>query len=496
MKYALKTVGVIGSGFSGLAAAASLAKAGYHVTVLEKNPSIGGRARQFEAEGFTFDMGPSWYWMPEIFENFYNKFGHTTADFYDLKRLDPSYQVIFSKDDVLDIPADYAELKSLFESIESGSGDQLDKFMAEAQYKYEVGINEYVWKPGLSVTEYFDWRVIKSAFKLQMFSSIAKQIDGYFKNEKIRQILKFPVLFLGATPENTPALYSLMNYADIKLGTWYPMGGMYEIIKAFEKICTEQGVIFVTNAEVTSINVEGTKVSSVKTLDKVYSFDYVVASADYHHVERNLLSPPSQLYSDEYWTKRVMAPSSLLFYLGLNTKLSGFDHHNLFFHTDFDKHADEIYTNPAWPTDPLFYVSVPSITDNDVAPQGFENVFILMPLATGLDDNEELRQPYFDLICNKIKDIKGVDLRDHLVYKRSYCINDFKDDYHAFGGNAYGLANTLMQTAILKPKIHHPSIKNLYFTGQLTSPGPGVPPSIISGQVVADLIIKANTSLK
>jgi phytoene desaturase len=487
----MQTVGVIGAGFSGMAAAATLAKAGYDVTILEKNAGLGGRARQFKAEGFTFDMGPSWYWMPEIFEQFYNRFGHKTSDFYQTKRLDPSYQVIFGKDDILDIPADYQSFKETLEKIEPGSSNSLDKFLSEAKYKYDVGINEYVWKPGLSVTEFLDWRVIKSAFRLQMFSSIASQIDSMFKNQKIRQILKFPVLFLGARPEKTPALYSLMNYADIKLGTWYPMGGMFEIIKAFEQICIEQGVKIVTNAPVSSIAVSGSRATQVVTSDQKYSFDYIVGSADYHHIARHLLPTEHQPYPETYWDKRVMAPSSLLFYIGLDTKLESFDHHNLFFHSDFDKHAEEIYTHPSWPTDPLFYLCVPSITDQSVAPQGCENVFILMPLATGLEDNDELREKYYNIICDKIKDVKGVDIRKHVIYKQSYCIEDFKNDYNAFGGNAYGLANTLKQTAILKPKMYHPSIKNLFFTGQLTSPGPGVPPSIISGQVVADLILKS-----
>jgi phytoene desaturase len=283
-----------------------------------------------------------------------------------------------------------------------------------------------------------------------------------------------------------------MNYADIKLGTWYPIGGMFKIIEAFQTICEELGVGFITHAEVTALEIHNQSVTQVKTRDKQYVFDYVVASADYHHVEQNLISEEHRVYSESYWKERVMAPSSLLFYLGLDTKLEGFDHHNLFFHSDFEQHADEIYTHPSWPTDPLFYVCVPSITDHTIAPEGKENVFFLMPLATALEDNNVLREQYFDKICDQILRIKGIDIRSHIVYKRSYCVSDFKADYHAFGGNAYGLANTLKQTAILKPRIHHKKIKNLYFTGQLTSPGPGVPPSIISGQVVADLIHRSS----
>ncbi|MBK9735479.1 MAG: phytoene desaturase [Saprospiraceae bacterium] len=490
----MKTVGVIGSGFSGLAAASSLAASGFKVTVLEKNETLGGRARKFESDGYIFDMGPSWYWMPEVFENFFNKFGKKTSDYYKLIRLDPSYDVIFGADDIVSMPADYKELKALFDNIEPGSSQNLDKFLHEAEYKYKVGMEEFVWKPGQSIMEFVDIRVVKSLFRLQMLTSIATQIDKLFKNEKLRNILKFPVLFLGATPENTPALYSLMNYADLRLGTWYPMGGMYKVIEGFVSVAKELGVDFITNAEVTKLNVTDGKVTDVQTEKGSYSFDFVVASADYHHVEQSLLPEQYRTYDKKYWESRTMAPSSLLFYLGLNTRLKGLKHHNLFFDKDFALHAKEIYTDPKWPTDPLFYVSCPTMTDDFIAPRGCENVFLLMPLAPGVRDNEVLRAQYFDIICDRIKFITGNEIRDHIVFKKSYCVSDFESDYHAFKGNAYGLANTLYQTAFLKPKMHNKNISNLYYTGQLTTPGPGVPPSIISGQVVANEIIKLNKS--
>jgi phytoene desaturase len=488
----LKKVGIIGSGFSGLSAAACLAKAGFEVTVIEKNDDLGGRCRKFEKDGFTFDMGPSWYWMPEVFEQFFNHFGKSASDFYELKRLDPSYEVIFGKDDTVAIPADYLKLKELFEHIEPGSGQHLDDFLKDAAYKYNVGMSEFVWKPGHNIFEFADIRVVKSLFKLQMLSSISSQIDKLFKNEKLRNILKFPVLFLGATPENTPALYSLMNYADLKLGTWYPMGGMIKIIEAFVKVSSDQGVTFITNAEVRSISVKDGLAHTVKTDKGDFIFDYVVASADYHHVDQKLLPSAYRNYDEAYWSTRTMAPSSLLFYLGIDVKLKNVKHHNLYFDKNFALHAHEIYTQPSWPTEPLFYMCCPSITDPTVAPDGKENVFILMPLAPGIEDSDELRSKYFEIICKRLKEVSDIDLNSHILYKKSYCINDFISDYNAFKGNAYGLANTLKQTAFLKPKLRNKKLKNLYYTGQLTTPGPGVPPSIISGQVVASEIIKLN----
>ncbi|MFZ1560007.1 MAG: phytoene desaturase family protein [Saprospiraceae bacterium] len=488
----MKKVGVIGSGFSGLAAAACLAKAGFEVTVLEKNNELGGRARKFETQGFTFDMGPSWYWMPEVFEQFFNLFDKKSSDFYELVRLDPSYEVLFGKDDKVALPADFESLKNVFESIETGSSVKLKEFLADAEYKYKVGMSEFVWKPGHSIMEFADIRVVMSLFRLQMLSSISSQIDRLFKSEKIRNILKFPVLFLGATPENTPALYSLMNYADLKLGTWYPLGGMFKVIDAFVEIAENQGVKFIRNAEVKSISVKDNLAHIVNTENNSYTFDYVVASADYHHVEQKLLPEAYRNYSESYWQKRTMAPSSLLFYLGLDIKLENVKHHNLFFDLDFAQHAHEIYTEPSWPSEPLFYMCVPSVTDASLAPEGNENVFILMPLAPGIEDNDILREKYFDIICKRLEDVTGINIKPNIIYKKSYCVNDFVSDYNAFRGNAYGLANTLKQTAFLKPKLRNKFLSNLYYTGQLTSPGPGVPPSIISGQVVASEIIKTN----
>lgn len=488
----MKKVGVIGSGFSGLAAAACLAKAGFEVTVLEKNNELGGRARKFETQGFTFDMGPSWYWMPEVFEQFFNLFDKKSSDFYELVRLDPSYEVLFGKDDKVALPADFESLKNVFESIETGSSVKLKEFLADAEYKYKVGMSEFVWKPGHSIMEFADIRVVMSLFRLQMLSSISSQIDRLFKSEKIRNILKFPVLFLGATPENTPALYSLMNYADLKLGTWYPLGGMFKVIDAFVEIAENQGVKFIRNAEVKSISVKDNLAHIVNTENNSYTFDYVVASADYHHVEQKLLPEAYRNYSESYWQKRTMAPSSLLFYLGLDIKLENVKHHNLFFDRDFAQHAHEIYTEPSWPSEPLFYMCVPSVTDASLAPEGNENVFILMPLAPGIEDNDILREQYFDIICKRLEDVTRINIKPNIIYKKSYCVNDFVSDYNAFRGNAYGLANTLKQTAFLKPKLRNKFLSNLYYTGQLTSPGPGVPPSIISGQVVASEIIKTN----
>ncbi len=481
----MKRISVIGSGLAGMSAAATLAKAGFDVEIYEKNDKAGGRLNHFESKGFRFEMGPSWYWMPEVFENFYREFGKTSKDFYQLKRLDPSYRVVFSKDEHIDVPADFESLVNLFESIEKGSGAKLRKFIKHAEIKYRVGMDDFVWKPGQSLTEFMSYEVVKNAFRLQLFRSIASEVKKTVRDERLRQILEFPVLFLGATAENTPALYSLMNYADLKLGTWYPMGGMNKIADAFRQIAEDQGVRFNFNAAVESFEYTAKSVSSLKVNGQLIETDGVVAGADYHHVDRHILDPQYSNYSESYWDKRKMAPSSLLMFIGLDKKLEGIKHHNLFFDADFKRHADEIYTKPQWPSDPLFYICAPSKTDDSVAPAGFENLFVLIPLAPDLDDsNDAILENYCKVIIDRIEAFTGTTISDNIIVKKFFSVKDFKAAYNSYKGNAYGLANTLDQTAVLKPSIRNNKLKNLYYTGQLTVPGPGLPPSIISGQLV------------
>ena len=491
----MKKLVVIGSGFAGMSAATFMAKAGWDVMVLEKNNMPGGRGRKFSSDGFLFDMGPSWYWMPDVFERYFNLFGKKVSDYYELIRLNPSYRVYYNNDK-LDIPADYNELKNLFESIEPGSAKQLDLFMDEAHYKYQVGIHKLVHKPGRSVTEFLDMDLAKGLFKLDVFTSMKKHVGKYFKNPKLVQLMEFPVLFLGALPADIPALYSLMNYADIKLGTWYPKGGMYNIANAMYQLALEQGVKFHFNTNVKKINTVNAVANKViaSTADSEFTefeADVVIGGADYHFVETQLLEKNNRSYTEEYWNQRVMAPSCLLFYVGLNKKLTGVKHHTLFFDVDFDQHGKEIYQNPQWPSEPLFYVSVTSVTDDSVAPANCENLFFLIPIAADLKgDDESTREQYFEKILLRYEKSIGQSVKDSIIYKKSYCVSDFKEDYNAFKGNAYGLANTLMQTSILKPSLKSKKVKNLFYTGQLTVPGPGVPPSLISGEVVSKEILK------
>lgn len=481
---------IIGSGFSGLSAATFMAKAGWRVTVIEKNSQPGGRAGQLNEAGFTFDKGPSWYWMPEVFERYFRLFGKSTSHYYDLQRLDPSYRIYWDEG-FTDLPADFEALKQTFESIEYGSGEQLEKYIKEAGLKYETGMKNLVFKPGRTPAEFLNWEFMKSMMHLNLFGSMKTHVRKYFKNPKIHRILEFPVLFLGALPENTPALYSLMNYADMKGGTWYPSGGIYSVVRAMYDLALEYGVKFNFNENAEKIVVENGKAKKLITGKNEYSPDAIISSIDYHHSETFLLDPEHRSYSTSYWESRVMAPSGMIYYVGLNKKIRDLQHHSLFFDVPFDQHADEIYKSASWPSNPMFYVNASSVTEPGMALPGREGLFILIPIASGLQgDDGSTRDRYFKLIMDRIEKHLGQDITGSVIFRKAYSIKDFMVEHNAFRGNAYGLANTLGQTALLKPSCKSKRVKNLFYTGQMTVPGPGIPPCLISGEVVANELLK------
>ncbi len=483
----MQTISIIGSGFSSLSAACYLAKAGYKVTVYEKNYQLGGRARILKHEGFTFDMGPSWYWMPDVFENFFSDFNKKPGDYYDLLKLSPAYKVFFDDYRDIEIPSNFEEILKVFEKEEEGSGEKLKKFMADAGYNYKVAIDKIVNRPGFSPLELVTPETVSKIN--QFFTSISSKIRKTFKSPKLIQILEFPVLFLGAKPQDTPLFYNFMNYADFVLGTWYPKGGMVKVVEAMVALGKELGVNYVINSSVSRINVENRVVKGITVDDKFISSDIVLSGADYAHTE-TLLDNKSRQYSAKYWDKKVFAPSSLLFYVGFDKKLTNVRHHNLFFDKSFDNHAAEIYDTPQWPKDPLFYASFPSITDGSVAPDGKECAFFLVPLAPGLKTDPELPNVYFKALIKRLEEQTNQELEKYVLFNIPFCVEDFKKDYNSYKGNAYGMANTLMQTAFLRPGIKSKKVKNLFFTGQLTVPGPGVPPALISGKIVSEQIIK------
>ena len=482
-----KDIKIIGSGFSALAASCYLAQAGHQVTIYEKNETVGGRARQLIKDGFTFDIGPTWYWMPDVFERFFADFNKKPADYYQLKKLAPAYQVYFDINDFVTIADNLDEIIQTFESIEKGSGQVLADFMAEAKSNYDIAILDLVYNPGVSPLELVTLETMKKVG--QFFSNISKEVRKRFKNKKLIQILEFPVLFLGAKPSDTPSFYSFMNYADFGLGTWHPKNGMYSVVLAMQQLAIELGVRIHVNSNISKINVDGKSATSLVVNDETISADIILSGADYHHTE-TLLDEKHRVYSEAYWNSKTFAPSSLLFYVGFDKKIENVEHHSLFFDVDFDAHAEAIYDDPKWPKNPLFYASFPSKTDANAAPEGKEAAIFLIPIAPGIEDTNAIRNDYFEKIITRLENLTQQSLKNNIIFKESFCVNDFIKDYNSYKGNAYGMANTLLQTAFLRPKLKSKKVANLYFTGQLTVPGPGVPPALISGKLVAELIEK------
>ena len=479
---------IIGSGFSALAASSYLAKSGHQVTIFEKNAQIGGRARQLKRDGFTFDIGPTWYWMPDVFERFFADFGKLPSDYYSLEKLSPAYSVYFGQNDRITIGDTLDKICEAFEAEESGSSIVLRKFIDKAKKNYDIAIKDLVYRPGLSPLELV---TPQTAVRVgQFFSTIQKDVRRAFKNERLALILEFPVLFLGAKASKTPGFYSFMNYADFGIGTFHPKKGMYEVVKGMASLAEELGVTIQTGMNVEEILVENGKAIGVMANGQKHLADVILSGADYHHSE-TLLPERFRQYSESYWEKKTFAPSSLLFYIGFDKKLKNVDHHTLFFDVDFEKHAATIYDDAKWPEEPLFYASFPSITDDNAAPQGQEAGIFLIPIAPGIEDTPEIRAVFLDKILTRFESLTQQNVKNSIIFTESFCVNDFVKDYNSYKGNAYGMANTLLQTAFLRPKLQSKKVKSLFFTGQLSVPGPGVPPSLISGKLVADLINKA-----
>ncbi|PNX50071.1 MAG: phytoene dehydrogenase [Thermoplasmata archaeon M8B2D] len=483
-----KKVIIVGSGFGGLAAAGLLAHDKHDVTVIEKNEQPGGRASVWKKDGFTFDMGPSWYLMPDVFEKYFAEFGKKPQDYMELVRLDPSYRVFFSENDFVDISADLDKNLELFEQLEPGAKVKMKEYLELSKYEYEIAMKDFIYKDYKHLTDFFKPKLIVEGTKLHMFEKLDGFAQRFFKSEKIRKILEYTIVFLGGSPYDSPALYSLMSHVDFNMGVWFPKNGMGKLVEAMHKIAEEQGAKFVFNEPVEKILIENGKAVGVKTSKKEYDAEIVVVNADYAWAEMNIVDKKYRSYSDKYWDKRKIAPSAYLLFLGLDKPIKHFIHHNLYFHPQWVNHFDDIFKDPKWPKDFSYYVSCITKTDPKTAPKECENVFVLIPVAPGLKDDEKTREKYYNKIIEHMEMLTGENLRDHVIVKRIFAHNDFSNRYNAYKGTALGLAHTLMQTAIFRPKHESKKVKNLYYTGHYNHPGIGVPMVIISSQILANII--------
>lgn len=481
---------VVGGGFGGLSCAALLARDGWEVTLVEKLDSLGGRARHWKKSGYTFDLGPSWYLMPEVFEHYFSLFGKDRKDYFNLLPLDPYYKVFFGDDDTAILSSHKEDNIALFESFEPGGGDALSRYIEQATYKYEVAMKEFLYKDYKHLSEFFNKRIMTEGLRLGIFKKLDKFVGSYVDDRRARQILEYAMVFLGTNPVDAPAIYSIMSHVDLNLGVFFPDDGMAGATKGFIKLCKEFGVNLVTGEEVIEIETSSGKAVGVKTTNQYYEADVVVSGADYHHIDREVLADEDSQYSGRYWGKRVVAPSMFIAYLGINRKLKNLEHHNLYFAENWHTHFDTIFKNPAWPEKPCFYLSCISKTDPKSAPEGGENVFLLVPVAPGLADSDEQRATYLAHVLEHVKEVTGEDLTQDVVVQRIYTHRDFIEDYHAYKGTALGLSHTLMQTAIFRPSNRSKKIQNLFYTGQYTHPGVGVPMVLIASEIVAEEIRK------
>jgi len=483
-----KKVIIIGSGFGGLAAAGFLARDSYDVTVIEKNEQPGGRASVWKKDGFLFDLGPSWYLMPDVFENYFAEFGKKPSDYMKLKRLDPSYRVFFGKNDYVDISKNLDKNLEIFEKMEKGASEKMKKYLETSRYQYKVAMKDFIYKDYRHLTDFFKPKLVKEGIKLHMFDKLDSYAKRFFDSDRIRKILEYTIVFLGGSPFDSPALYSLMSHVDFDLGVWYPMGGMGELANAMYKLAKENGAEFIFNSPVKKIKVENNKTTGVETKDKKFKSDIVITNADMAWAEMNLLEKDYWSYSKRYWNSRKIAPSAYLLYLGLDKKLDSLVHHNLYFNPNWENHFSQIFKNPQWPDKPSYYVSATSKTDPITAPKGYENLFVLVPVAAGLEDTDKIRNKYFNMIIKHMEELFGESIVDSIILKRTFAHNDFSSRYNAFKGTALGLAHTLRQTAIFRPQHKSKKVKNLYYTGHYNHPGIGVPMVIISSQILANMI--------
>jgi phytoene desaturase len=483
-----KRIAVIGAGLSGLSSAALLAKRGFAVTVIDKHSTPGGVARSFTDKDYSFDMGPSWYLMPEVFERFFSEFKKRPSDFFDLITLDPSYKVFFGPRDSVVLRKDHAYIVQLFETLEAGAGERIIAYLDDARYKYETAMAEFLYLDYQSIFDFFNKKKMIGGVKLNLFQSLDKHIRRSFTQKKIQKILGYNVVFIGCSPFKSPALYSLMSHVDLTSGVYYPMGGMNKLVDALYTVGLEHGAEFIWGEEATAINIERGTANSVTTQHQIIDADCVLVAVDYHHAEQDLIPPQYRRYSLSYWNKRVLAPSALLIYLGLNKKIPGLEHHNLFLSENWKRHFASIFNKPLWPENPSYYIGCPSKTDPTVAPKDGENLFILVPVAPGLDDNEHIREQFFETILSHLEGLVGVRITDAIVVKHIVAQRDFRRSYNLYKGTAMGLAHTLLQSALFRPSHRSKKVSNLYFSSHYTHPGIGMPMVIISSHIIADII--------
>ncbi|MEC5150047.1 phytoene desaturase family protein [Cryobacterium sp. GrIS_2_6] len=504
---------VIGGGIAGLASAALLARDGHLVTLLETNDTLGGRAGSWTEQGFRFETGPSWYLMPGVFDHFFRLFGTSSAEQLELRRLDPGYRVFFEDDpDPIDIRAERADNVALFESLEPGAGAALDRYLDSAEDTYRMAVSRFLYTSFQSFRPLLVRDVLTRLPRLArlLLQPLDKFVAGYVRDPRLRQVLGYPAVFLGSSPDQTPSMYHLMSHLDLADGVLYPQGGFTRLIDSIAELARAEGVEVITGARVTGITTTpGTRagvskrlrasVTGVSYVDRAgttvrLAADRVVSAADLHHTETELLPEPLQSYPESWWQRRVSGPGAVLVLLGVSGQLPKLQHHTLLFTRDWGENFGRIFgKTPSIASPASFYVCMPSATDPGVAPDGSSNLFLLVPIPAdpglGHGGIDGAGSPAIEAIADdaigQLADWAGIpDLADRIVVRRTIGPGDFADDLNSWRGGALGPAHTLKQSAFFRGSNASAKIDGLYYAGGTTIPGIGLPMCLISAEIL------------
>lgn len=482
----MKNVAIIGAGIAGLASAALLAKDGYNVTVYEKNDGIGGRAMVWKQDGFTFDMGPSWYQMPDAYERFFAEFGKKPSDYYQLLRLDPQYRLYTGPKHFYDLHADEAQNEALFEELEPGSTAKIREFLTVAKEQYDLA-NKYVFYTNLKPTDFINPRTAKEVARFRLNESLDSLVSKYVSHPLLKKMLLYTTLFIGAAPRKLPALFALMAYIDLGIGTYYPMGGMGAVMEGIADLAREQGATIRTNSAVERIVVEKGRAVGIIVNGSLIPVDIVVSATDYPYTETSLLDEQWRTHDHGYWKKKTLSPSAIVLYLGLRKKLPSLSHHTLIVPDRWDDHFSALFDNKRLPEEPSFYISCTSKTDPSVAPKGYENLFITVQIPSGFDVSRQELQDYRDLLISQVESSIGHRFRKDIILERIFGPEDFKTVYNAYDGAAIGMATTFSQL-LLRPDNRSKKVSNLLYAGQYTKTGAGLPMCLISAHRLLETI--------
>lgn len=490
---------VIGAGIGGIATAARLARHGFHVTVLEKNEKPGGRANQIVQDGHRFDIGPTLFLMPEVWEETYAALGEKLSDHLHLRRIDPTYAVHFEDGLRLQLTSNLGAMQSQLEKVEKTAFTGFLHYIAEGNVHYKLSVEKFLGRNFRNIFEYFSPRNLPLLFRLKALQKHYANTGRFFKDERLKAAFTFQNMYLGLSPFDAPATYSLLQYTELAEGVWYPMGGMYRAIESLVGIAEKLGVRFIYNCPVREIQTEGSRVRGVTTEDgREFLADIFVGNADLPYIFRKLLpeSRAAHALSDKKYTC-----STIMFYWAVDKQYPQINHHNVFLGGDYEDSFKRIFNDHDLPRDPSFYVHAPARTDPSAAPAGQDTLYVLVPVghldaARPQDWNARVQQARTAVIGRLSREMGIDDLGQHLKFEIVYQPETWKQQFNLEKGAAFGLSHNFTQVGYLRPQNRHSRYKNLYFAGASTHPGTGLPIVLLSAKLTTQRILQELPALE